>query len=167
MKSDVGLVWTATWNRFELMVLKAPDGFRSVILGPWDEDAKMCNSVRHTLEEAQCRCWGMVREDCELRAAQAAMRMMKTNASSVISNILAECGDPMAEVAEDLAGRMRRWNGVDCAKEDKRTTNATAECGAPKTEWCFDCSGTGKRYHGPDDDCYTTCEACDGTGLIA
>jgi len=80
MNAVVGLVWTETWNRFELMVLQSPDGFRSLICGPWDDDAKMCNTVRYTLEDAQQRCWGLVRQDCELRATQAAVRMCKPNA---------------------------------------------------------------------------------------
>jgi predicted nucleic acid-binding Zn ribbon protein len=29
---------------------------------------------------------------------------------------------------------------------------------------CEECGGAGVRYHGPDDDCYTECNACKGTG---
>lgn len=74
-----GIVWSETWFRFQLMVIEMPDGFRSVILAPWNEDARMCITVRFTLEDAQKRCWGMVREDCELRAVQAAVRMSTLN----------------------------------------------------------------------------------------
>jgi len=92
LDSIVGLVWSETWHGFELSVLKTPEGFRSLTMAPWDDDAKMCNSPRQSQDKAIRRCWGMVRQDCELRAAQAAVKMCKPNVR--LESRWAEQGEP-------------------------------------------------------------------------
>jgi hypothetical protein len=75
----MGIVHEEMWNGFRLVVIQMPDGFRSAVLSPWDKDARMCNTARPTLHDAKARCWGMVRQDCELKAVQAAVRMNAVN----------------------------------------------------------------------------------------
>ena len=75
MKPVVGHLWGEDWNGFRLSVVGVETGFRAVVLEPWDGEGRMCKTVYTTENEAQRRCWGMVRQACELKAAQAAERM--------------------------------------------------------------------------------------------
>jgi hypothetical protein len=75
MKPVVGHLWGEDWNGFRLSVVGAETGFRSVVIEPWDGEGRMCTTVYATEAEARRRCWGMVRQACEVKAAQAAERM--------------------------------------------------------------------------------------------
>jgi hypothetical protein len=52
---------------------------------------------------------------------------------------------------------------INTLKKDKCDVTETMPSGE---KVCPECSGTGKLYHGPDDDCYTTCKACNGSGKV-
>ena len=79
MNSLVGILWSENWSGFSLSVVGSKDGFRSIVEEPWESEGRMCKAVYPTQDEAQKRCWGMVRMACELKALQAAERMKKGN----------------------------------------------------------------------------------------
>jgi hypothetical protein len=76
-ESNTGILWSENWNGFSLSVVGVENGFKSVIIEPWESEGRMCKAVYPTQDEAQNRCWGMVLMACELKALQAAKRINK------------------------------------------------------------------------------------------
>jgi hypothetical protein len=81
MSDESGVVWSEMWNGFALNVIKDVSGkFRSLAKSPWHNDAFLCCTSYDTLDQAKGRCWGMVKQDCEVVAGQAHEEMKKQNA---------------------------------------------------------------------------------------
>ena len=75
MSEKTVLVWTETWNFFELYVTRDSEGYHAIAKTPWDDEATKCIVPRKTLTDAKRRCFGMVRGSCEILIGKAIERM--------------------------------------------------------------------------------------------
>jgi hypothetical protein len=75
MSEKTILVWTETWNFFELYVTRDSEGYHAIVKTPWDDEATKCIVSRKTLADAKRRCFGMVRGSCEILIGKAIERM--------------------------------------------------------------------------------------------
>jgi len=79
------LIWDHHWNNYQLRITQTVDGYWSEIASPVRGIGLRSRTPFNTPDEARRRCFGMIRQELEIIASQAASKMLMTSLPGLCS----------------------------------------------------------------------------------